>query len=205
MQGYKCRKLRGDGTHQATSASVKVELIPQMDPLGQGTLGDIKADPEDNLQPAQDTAEDIPSIKPAAGPRRNPGRSAAAAGIAKRIRSETEDAPSEPQAKRSRTTRSPQARPAQLTAAGQRSGNPAVEVAEVIFVDVKPHAASSPNGRQAQLGRQEAQAVQGNGPGREAPAEQGRRFGNLVRDVQQQIIIGDQSAHWAKGCVPHSA
>ena len=91
MQGLKRRKAGGHGSHQARSTSFKIEPTPQIDLTGQETLG--KADPEENrLQPAQDTAEDISSSKPAAGSRRNPSRFVAAAGIAKRIRSEAEDA-----------------------------------------------------------------------------------------------------------------
>ena len=93
MQGLKRRKAGGHGSHQARSTSFKIEPTPQIDLTGQETLGNIKADPEENrLQPAQDIAEDISSSKPAAGSRRNSSRFVAAAGIAKCIRSEAEDA-----------------------------------------------------------------------------------------------------------------
>ena len=76
----------------------------------------------------------------------------------------------------------------------------------VIYADVKPDAACCPNGEQAQLGGQEAQAVQINGSRHEDPAEQARRFGNLVGDGPQRIIIGGENpSAWAKGCVPHPA
>ena len=142
MQALKCRKAWGDGTHQATSKPTKDEAITQHDLAGLSTLGDIKADPEEKcLPPAPDTAEDIPSSRPAAGPRRYPVRSAAAAGIAKRIKSEAQDALIEPPAKRSKIRQAPQAHQEQLTAARQPvqpSSSKAADVDGILYVKFEP-------------------------------------------------------------------
>ena len=81
-----------------------------------------------------------------------------------------------------------------------------MKVNEVIYADVKRDAASYPDGEQAQLGGQEAQTVLINGSEHEDPAEQARRFGNLVGEGPQRIIIGGENpSAWAKGCVPYPA
>ena len=60
MQGFKRRKACGCGDHQTDSTSIKIEQVIEIDLPGQGTLVDIKADPENRrLQPAPDTAGDI--------------------------------------------------------------------------------------------------------------------------------------------------
>ena len=47
-------------------------------------------------------------------------------------------------------------------------------------------------------------AVQLNGHGHETPEEQARRFGNLVGEAPQRIIIGGENpSAWAQGYVPH--
>ncbi|CAL5228375.1 g11496 [Coccomyxa viridis] len=72
MQGFKRRKACGCGDHQTKPTSIKIEQVIEIDLPGQGTLVDIKADPEDRrLQPAPDTAGDIkadpgdPPLQPA--------------------------------------------------------------------------------------------------------------------------------------------
>ena len=80
----------------------------------------------------------------------------------------------------------------------------AVEVDGALYIDVQLHDASDPSGEQAQHGQQEAPAVQLNGHGHETPEEQARRFGNLVGDAPQRIIIGGENpSAWAQGYVPH--
>lgn len=210
MQGLKRRKARDDGNCQATSTSIKNEPIMLCDLAGHSTLGDIKAELGGKCsQPAPGAAEDIPSSKPAAGPRRNPGRAAAAAGVAKRTKSEAQDALTEPPAKRPRNRQAPQAHPEQLTAArqpAQPSSSQAVDVDGIVYVDVQPQATSNPCGKHAHQGQQEEQAVEVNGPGHETAAEQARRFGNLVGDAPQRIIIScENPSNWDRKCVPHVA
>ncbi|CAL5222417.1 g4778 [Coccomyxa viridis] len=200
MQGWKCRK-RGDyGSLQATTKAVKVEESPQVCGAGKAALGEVKADPE-SLQPAQDTAQAVASSKPAAAPRCNPGRTAAAAGIAKRLQSEAKDALAMPPAKRPRATGASRALTAQKKVARQprqRSSNKAVEVGGVIHIDVKPHHASGHRRRRAPQGQREAQAGQAIGPEQELP--QAGKFGNLVGDSPQHLIIGGENpSQWAKG------
>ena len=147
-------------------------------PSSKAALGEVKADPE-SPQPAQNTAQAIASSKPAVATRCIPGRAAAAAGIAKRLQSEAEDVSEMLAAKRSRTTSASRALTAQKKA-------------------------SRHGGRRAQLGQQEAPAGQAFGFEDEVP--QAGRFGNLVTDTPQYLIIGGENpSQWTKGCVPQLA
>ena len=106
-------------------------------------MGAIKADLEcDCLHPAQDPPKTVESSKRIVSPSCKPGRSAAAAGIAKRIKSAVEDAPPlKLLPKQSRTTKLPQPCQSEIAAARQpmqQSSNEAVEVNGVIHIDVSP-------------------------------------------------------------------
>ena len=193
---------------RATSASHTLEAQKRAakrpkQPSSKAALGEVKAIP-DSLQPAQDTAQAVASSKPAVATRCIPGRAAAAAGNAKRIASEAEDNPAALPAKRPKTTSASHTLKAQKKGARhprQRSTKTYEEADGTICIDVEPHAASGHRGRQAQKARQEAQAMQAFSPAPEIP--QAGRFGNLVTDTPQYLIIGGENpSQWAKGCVP---
>ena len=235
MQGFKRRKACGNGNYQKSSTSAKTEKVVQNDlprqkPLAQpapDTTGNIKAEPEDQplqpaqgtaggikvnprdqpLEPAQGTAEGIRSNKLPARPR----RAAAAAGIAKRIQSEADNAMYNSSAEPSRkdqTRKAPQSTAAQckVTAAKhlkQHACSKAVEVEEVIGTDVKPRAAAKPRAKRAKRRRQGMQVY---GLLHEPPADRMRMFGNFVGESPQRFIIcGENPSSWdrtTQRCLP---
>ena len=165
-----------------------MKMDPEHQPLqsAQGRAGGIKADPEgQHLDAAQDK---LPA---------RPLRAAAAAGIAKRIQSEADDAMHEASAGQSRkdqTRKAPQIAAAhgEVAAARQLKQQKASKAGEVD--GIRSRAATKPSARRA---KRRGQAVQVYGLAHAPPANRMRMFGNFVGEAPQRFIIcGENPSTW---------